>query len=99
MNFTAKQIAKILKGKIIGNSDIQVSSIAKIEDGKSGDLCFLANPKYASYIYSSSASIVIVNKSFITSNFVASLELAKNGFLDVKQEENFGKIYLKSRTK
>ena len=39
----------------------------------------------------------IVNKSSITSNFVASLELAKNGFIDVKQNETFGNIFLKSR--
>ena len=40
-----------------------------------------------------------VNKSSITSNFVASLELAKNGFIDVKQNEIFGNIFLKSRSK
>ena len=39
----------------------------------------------------------IVNKSFITSNFVASLELAKNGFIDVKQNETFGNIFIKYR--
>jgi len=41
----------------------------------------------------------IINKSSITSNFVASLELAKNGFIDVKQNETFGNIFLKSRKK
>ena len=40
-----------------------------------------------------------VNKSSITSNFVASLELAKNGFIDVKQKETFGNIFLKSKTR
>jgi UDP-3-O-[3-hydroxymyristoyl] glucosamine N-acyltransferase len=64
MNFTAKQIAEFLKGEIVGNADVQVSSVAKIEEGKCGDLCFLANPKYTSYIYLSSASVVIVNKTF-----------------------------------
>ena len=37
----------------------------------------------------------IVNKSLISSNFVASLELAKNGFIEVKQKETFGNIYLR----
>ena len=37
----------------------------------------------------------IINKSIISSNFVASLELSKNGFIDVKQEETFGNIYIK----
>ena len=39
----------------------------------------------------------IVNKSSITSNFVASLELVKNAIIDVKQNETFGNIFLKSR--
>ena len=37
----------------------------------------------------------IINKSIVSSNFVASLELSKNGFIDVKQEETFGNIYLR----
>ena len=39
----------------------------------------------------------VVNKSIISSNFVASLELSKNGFIDVKQDETFGNIYIKSK--
>jgi len=39
----------------------------------------------------------IINKSFIASNFLASLELAKNGFLVLKQTENFGNIFVKSK--
>ena len=99
MNFTAKEIAEILKGEIIGNSDIQVSSVAKIENGKSGDLCFLANPKYASYIYSSSASIVIVNKSFNPEKKISStlikVEDAYSSFsqlLDLYNKMKFNKV-------
>ena len=36
-----------------------------------------------------------INKSIISSNFVASLELSKNGFIDLKQDESFGNIYIK----
>ena len=64
MKFTAKQIAKILNGKIVGNSEVEVNSLAKIEDGKKGDLCFLSNEKYTPHIYTTQASIVIVNNSF-----------------------------------
>ncbi|MDC0204834.1 UDP-3-O-(3-hydroxymyristoyl)glucosamine N-acyltransferase [Flavobacteriales bacterium] len=99
MNLTAKQIAKILKGEIIGNSNTQVRSVAKIEDGKSGDLCFLSNPKYASYIYSSSASIVIVNKSFIPEKKISStliiVEDAYSSFsqlLDLYNKMKFKKV-------
>ena len=36
-----------------------------------------------------------VNKSIISSNFVASLELSKNGFINLKQDKSFGNIYIK----
>ncbi|MGS2760850.1 UDP-3-O-(3-hydroxymyristoyl)glucosamine N-acyltransferase [Sinomicrobium sp. M5D2P9] len=64
MKFTASQIAGILEGDVIGNPDVEVSRLAKIEEGTEGDLTFLANPKYRSYIYTTKASITIVNKDF-----------------------------------
>ena len=64
MNLTAQEIANILKGSIEGNPSVKVNSIAKIEEGCSGDLCFVANAKYQRYIYTTKASVVIVNNSF-----------------------------------
>lgn len=64
MKFTAQQIADILEGEVVGNPDIEVSKLSKIEEGTEGSLTFLANPKYTSYIYSTKASIAIVNKVF-----------------------------------
>lgn len=64
MKFTAEQIAGILEGDIVGNPDVEVSNLSKIEEGTEGSLTFLANPKYKSYIYSTKASITIVNNSF-----------------------------------
>lgn len=64
MKFTASQIAGILDGEIVGNPDVEVSKLSKIEEGTEGSLTFLANPKYTSYIYSTKASITIVNKTF-----------------------------------
>lgn len=68
MKFTATQIAGILEGDIIGNPDVEVSKLSKIEEGTKGSLTFLANPKYKSYIYSTKASITIVNKTFEPEN-------------------------------
>lgn len=68
MKFTATQIAGILEGDIIGDPDVEVSKLAKIEEGTEGSLTFLANPKYKSYIYSTKASITIVNKTFEAEN-------------------------------
>jgi UDP-3-O-[3-hydroxymyristoyl] glucosamine N-acyltransferase len=64
MKFTAAQIAGILEGDVIGNPDVEVSKLSKIEEGTEGSLTFLANPKYKPFIYSTQASITIVNKSF-----------------------------------
>jgi UDP-3-O-[3-hydroxymyristoyl] glucosamine N-acyltransferase len=64
MEFSAQQIADLLNGKIEGNADIKVNTIAKIEEGKAGSLSFLANPKYNAYIYTTDASIVLVNEDF-----------------------------------
>ncbi|AYN68016.1 UDP-3-O-(3-hydroxymyristoyl)glucosamine N-acyltransferase [Euzebyella marina] len=64
MVFTAGQIAGILEGELEGNPEIAVHKLAKIEEGEAGSLTFLANPKYTSYIYTTRASITIVNKDF-----------------------------------
>jgi UDP-3-O-[3-hydroxymyristoyl] glucosamine N-acyltransferase len=64
MKFTAAQIAGILQGEVVGNPNAEVFKLAKIEEGTEGSLTFLANPKYNNYIYSTQATITIVNKSF-----------------------------------
>ncbi|NPA44803.1 MAG: UDP-3-O-(3-hydroxymyristoyl)glucosamine N-acyltransferase [Chlorobi bacterium] len=64
MEFSAKQIADLLEGEIEGKSDVKVNNISKIEEGKEGTLAFLANSKYTPYIYTTKASIVLVNKDF-----------------------------------
>jgi len=65
MKFTANQIAEILEGEIDGNENAEVHKLSKIEEGENGSLTFLSNPKYTQYIYSTKASVTIVNKSFI----------------------------------
>lgn len=65
MEFSAEQIAGLLNGKIEGDANCKVNDLSKIEEGKAGTLTFLANPKYTEYIYTTGASIVIVNDSFI----------------------------------
>lgn len=64
MEFTAKQLAEILHGSVEGNPEEKASSFAKIEHGRRGQLCFFANPKYESYVYTSEASILLVNADF-----------------------------------
>src|SRR6185369_9896942 len=63
MQFTASQIALLINGKIEGDADASVNSFGKIEEAKQGQLAFLANPKYEEYLYSTEASIIIINES------------------------------------
>ncbi len=63
MQFTAGQIAQIINGKVEGNELIAVSSFGKIEEAKDGQLAFLANPKYEDFLYTTQASIIIINKT------------------------------------
>lgn len=67
MQFTAHQIALLLNGTVEGNPDASVNQLAKIEDAVSGTLSFLANPKYEQFLYSTQASIVIVNDDLVLS--------------------------------
>jgi len=60
MKFSAKQIAALLKGSVEGDENVTVSSLSKIEEGKTGSLSFLSNPLYTQYIYNTDASVVIV---------------------------------------
>ena len=72
MEFTAATIAGFLKGEIEGDPEIKVNTVAKIEDGQTGALSFLANPKYEHYIYTTKSSVVLVNKSFIPSSRITA---------------------------
>ena len=64
MKFTAAQIAGILEGEVVGNPNAEVYKLSKIEEGTEGSLTFLANPKYINFIYSTKATVTIVNNTF-----------------------------------
>lgn len=70
MKFTAEQIAGILEGEVVGNPSAEVYKLSKIEEGTLGSLTFLSNPKYQKFIYSTQATITIVNKSFEPEQFI-----------------------------
>ena len=81
MNFTAQQIADILEGEVFGNPNEEVSKLSKIEEGEKGSLTFLSNPKYNQFLYTTNASIAIVNKSFIPEkNITTTLIKVENAY-------------------
>lgn len=64
MEFTVKQIADLLNGTINGDETLKISQLSKIDEGKAGSISFLSNLKYESYLYTTLASAVIVDRSF-----------------------------------
>ena len=57
MEFTIKQISKMLNGQVKGDGDAKITMLAKIQDAKAGQVAFLANPKYESFIYLINSSL------------------------------------------
>ena len=64
MKLTALQLADIVKGDVVGDPSVIVSTYSKIEEAEQGSLTFLANPKYTHYIYETRASVVLVRRDF-----------------------------------
>ena len=63
MQFTAAQIALLVQGRVEGDADRAVESFGKIEEAVTGQLSFLANPKYEEFLYTTQASIIIINEN------------------------------------
>ncbi|MBQ8467757.1 MAG: UDP-3-O-(3-hydroxymyristoyl)glucosamine N-acyltransferase [Prevotella sp.] len=61
MEFTAKQIADMIDGRVEGNEQAAVNTFAKIEEGREGAISFLSNPKYTHYLYETKSSVVLIN--------------------------------------
>ncbi|MBR1793109.1 MAG: UDP-3-O-(3-hydroxymyristoyl)glucosamine N-acyltransferase [Bacteroidales bacterium] len=84
MQFTAKEIAKILKGTVEGDENVLIWKPCKIEEGEEGGITFLANPKYTHYIYEKKASAIIISKDFVLEHPVEStLIRVDNPYLSV----------------
>ena len=66
MEISALQLAALVNGKIEGDPNIKINTFSKIEEAKAGSLTFIANPKYAHYIHSTEASVVLVKSDFQT---------------------------------
>ena len=63
MEFTAKQIAQFIEGRIEGDENATVNTFAKIEEGTPGAISFLSNPKYTHFVYDTKSSIVLIDEN------------------------------------
>ena len=81
MEFTAKQIAEFIQGRVEGDENALINSFAKIEEGKPGAISFLSNPKYTHFIYDTQSSVVLVNEDVVLEKPVkATLIRVKNAY-------------------
>ena len=81
MEFSARQIADFIQGKVEGDENATVHTFAKIEEGAPGAISFLSNPKYTHYIYTTESSIVLVNEDLELNQPVkATLIRVKNAY-------------------
>ena len=84
MEFTAKQIADMIGGRVEGNENAAINTFAKIEEGKPGAISFLSNPKYTHYIYETQSSVVLINEDVELEKPVApTLIRVKNAYESV----------------
>ena len=84
MEFTAKQIAEFVQGRVEGNEQATVITFAKIEEGREGAISFLSNPKYTHYLYDTKSSIVLINEDVELEHPVsATLIRVKNAYESV----------------
>ena len=84
MEFTAKQIADMINGRVEGNPDAKINTFAKIEEGQEGAISFLSNPKYTPYIYETKSSVVLVNEDVeLTQSVSCTLIRVKNAYESV----------------
>jgi len=74
MQFTAKDIAALLGGKLEGDPSKIVTGIAKIEEATTSSLSFIAHPKYEQYADTTLAGILLINETLqVTNDKVAAL--------------------------
>ena len=86
MEFTAQQIAELIKGRVEGDKDAKVSSFAKIDEGHEGAISFLSNKKYLHYIYETKSSVVLVDESLaLERNVNCTLIRVKSAYEAVAQ--------------
>jgi UDP-3-O-[3-hydroxymyristoyl] glucosamine N-acyltransferase len=66
MKISLRELAKLLDGEVVGDGDVEITGVAGIKEARTGDITFLANPRYETYIRSTKASAVIVDRDHLS---------------------------------
>lgn len=72
MKFTALQIATLINGHVEGDEQSTVSGFGKIEEAQQGELTFFANPKYEAFLYTTGASVIILNEDYLLTHGISA---------------------------
>lgn len=81
MKFLVSTIAQLIGATVEGNPNAEIYTLTKIEEGKPGGICFLANPKYIHYLYTTEATAVIIANDFVpTAPIAATLLRVENPY-------------------
>jgi len=77
---TVKTLAALVEGRIVGDENRMVCSVANLAEAKNGDISFLTNEKFSEYLISTGASAVLVQEKDIAET-TASLVVVKDPYL------------------
>ncbi len=67
MQFSVKQIGELLKAEVVGDENVQISSLSELQNAGQGDISFFSNKKYEDLLYNTKASAILVPKDFVAS--------------------------------
>jgi len=63
MKVTLEAVAKAIDGRVVGDGSVEITGVAGIREAREGELTFLANPRYESYLELTQASAIIVSEN------------------------------------
>ena len=55
-----REISELVGGKLLGDGDVEIHGVAGIKEAREGEITFIANPRYLSYVNRTQASAVII---------------------------------------
>ncbi len=62
-----KELAQYVGGTVIGDGEVEISGVAALEAARSGEITFIAHPKYLSKLAETNASAIIASKEIPSS--------------------------------
>ena len=65
MTKTLKEISDIISGELCGNGEVEICGVAGIKEARTGEITFVAHPKYRSEMDNTKASAIIIGRNVV----------------------------------